>query len=168
MGAVKALHRIFSPTAGACFLLFLAFDAAGQAATNFTGQWRQDPASAVQRQLQIEQNGKNLLVKMANVNSQGTRQLEVKYEIGGPETTYVGLDGDQFRSTVRWDGQALVFDTIEHEDGKDIPQKTVWTLSPDGNTLQIDKETAKSGKPTHSLTTYVRRSEPAAKPAPHP
>jgi hypothetical protein len=80
----------------------------------------------------------------------------VRYEIGGPQTTYTGLDGDQFRSSVRWDGNALVFDTIEQEDGNEIPQKTVWTLPGDGNVLQVDRTMTESGKTTHSLTTYAR------------
>ena len=62
-------------------------------------------------------------MKTIITNSRGTRSLEVSYEIGGPGTTYKGLDGDEFRSSVRWDGSALFFDTIEHEGESDIPQK---------------------------------------------
>ncbi len=110
----------------------------------------------MQRHLEIEQNGRNLRVKTVVTSSKGTRNLEVKYEIGGPETSYTGLDGDQFRSAVRWDGNALVFDIIEHEDGSELPQKTVWTLIGDGDVLQVDRTMTKSTKTSHSLTTYVR------------
>src|SRR5215475_5755865 len=99
------------------FLLSLLLTAhlAAQTPANFTGHWRQDSAS--QRQLDIEQKDKTLLVKTTITNSQGPRAMEVKYQIGGPETAYTGLDGDEFRSTVHWEGSALVFDTIEREDG---------------------------------------------------
>jgi hypothetical protein len=140
----------------ASIFLFLATFVSGQSATDFTGHWQQKTTSGAQRHLEIEQNGRTLRAKTVVTNSQGTRNLEVRYEIGGPQTTYTGLDGDQFRSSVRWDGNALVFDTIEQEDGNEIPQKTVWTLPGDGNVLQVDRTMTESGKTTHSLTTYAR------------
>jgi hypothetical protein len=81
----------------------------------------------------------------------------VKYLIGGQETSYKGLDGDEFRSSVRWNGSTLGFETVEHEDGRDIPEKTVWILLADRNTLQAARQSAKSAKTTPSLTTYVRQ-----------
>jgi hypothetical protein len=140
----------------ASIFLFLATFVSGQSATDFTGHWQQKTTSGAQRHLEIEQNGRTLRAKTVVTNSQGTRNLEVRYEIGGPQTTYTGLDGDQFRSSVRWDGNAPVFDTIEQEDGNEIPQKTVWTLPGDGNVLQVDRTMTESGKTTHSLATYVR------------
>jgi len=142
---------------GALTFLFLALSASAQSSTDFTGHWRQETNSSVQRQLEIEHNRKSLVVKTISTNSQGTRRLEVKYEIGGPPTTYTGLDGDEFRSSVRWDNEALVFETIEHEDGSEIPQKAVWTLSEDRNTLRAERDVTKSGKTTHSSTTYTRQ-----------
>jgi hypothetical protein len=94
---------------------------------------------------------------MSTTSSAGSRAVEVKYEIGGSKTTYRGLDGDEFRSSVHWEGSMLVFDTTEHEEGKEIPQKAVWTLSADSNSLQVDRQVTKPGKTTHSLTTYVRQ-----------
>ena len=61
-------------------------------------------------------------------NSKGTRRLVVTYEIGGPETVYKGLDGDEFYSRVHYDGSTLIFDTVQHEDGREIPETTApWT-----------------------------------------
>ena len=129
-----------------------------QGPVDFTGHWRQDSGSGTQRQLEIEQNGEKLRVKTIITNSQGTRRdLEVKYQIGGSETAYTGLDGDEFRSTVRWDGSSLVFDITEREDGKDIRQKTIWTLSVDRNALQVNRESEKSGKPVRSSAAYTRQ-----------
>jgi len=107
--------------------------------------------------MDVEQKGSSLRVKSVVTNSAGTRTLEVKYEIGGSATTYTGLDGDEFRSAVHWDGNALVFDTIEREDASEIPQKATWTLSADSNTLQVDRQVTKSGKTMHSVTSYVRQ-----------
>jgi hypothetical protein len=103
--------------------------------------------------------GRPRLISLDIGDSKQTRKrnVEVQYVIGGLETTYRGLDGDEFRSSVRWDTSSLVFDTIEQEGSSEIPQKAVWTLSADGHALQVDRQFTKSGKRTHSLTTYIRR-----------
>jgi hypothetical protein len=142
---------------GIMVVSFLAISVSGQTPPDFTGHWREQTSSKTQRQLEVEQKGQDLRVKTAVTNSDGTRNLEVKYVIGGPETTYRGLDGDEFRSTVRWDASRLVFDTIEQEGSTEIPQKVAWTLSADGNELQVDRQFTKSGKTTHSLTSYIRQ-----------
>jgi hypothetical protein len=149
--------RTLAQSVAAFILLFLAISVSAQTSTDFTGHWRQQTNSGTQRQVDIEQNGQNLVVKTMVTNSQGTRRLEVKYVIGGPETSYTGLDGDEFRSSVRWDGSTLVFDTVEHESGRDIPEKTVWTLLGDRNALQVARQSAKSARTTPSSTTYVRQ-----------
>jgi len=127
----------------------------GQTPPDFTGHWLQQTNAGQQRQLDIEQNGKTLRVKTALTNSKGTRQLEVTYQIGGPETVYRGLDGDEFHSRSHWDGSALVFDTVEHEGGRRIPETTVWTLSEDRNSIHVKRQSAKYGK--DSFVTYVRQ-----------
>ena len=104
-------------------LLSIAPLVQAQETANFTGRWRYEKDSGTQRLLEIEQKGRSLRVETAVVSSEGTRRLEVRYEIGGPGTTYKGLDGDEFRSAVRWEGNTLVFETVETEAGKKIPQK---------------------------------------------
>jgi len=91
------------------------------------------------------------------MNSKGSRRLEVTYQIGGPETVYEGLDGDEFHTSVHWDGNVLVFETIEHEGGKEIPETTVWALSENGNNLQVKRRSAKSASKGESSSTHVRQ-----------
>lgn len=142
---------------GALIVLSLALSGNGQTPPDFTGHWRQQSDSGVQRRLDIEQNGKTLYVKTTVTNSKGTRQVQVKYKIGGPETVYRGFDGDEFHSSVHWIAGGLLFDTVEHEDGREIPETTVWTLSEDRNNLQVKRESAESGKTKDVLSTYVRQ-----------
>lgn len=144
-------------TLGTIVLLLFSISVNGQTLPDFSGHWRQQTDSKTQRQLEVEQKGQHLRVKTVVTNSDGTRNLEVQYVIGGAETTYRGLDGDEFRSSVRWDASSLVFDTMEREGSSEIPQKAVWTLSTDGNALQVDRQFTKSGKTAHSLTIYVRQ-----------
>jgi len=144
-------------TASALIFLFLAISVSAQTPADFTGHWRERADSRSDRRLEVEQNGNKLRVKTVVTNSKGTRTLEVTYEIGGPETVYKGLDGDEFHSSARWDGKSLVFEIIEHERGSEIPQHTVWTLSNDRNSLLVDRRSTKSAETTHSSTTYVRQ-----------
>jgi hypothetical protein len=129
----------------------------GQSRPNFSGEWREQTDSKTQHSLEVEQKGQKLRVNTVVTNSDGTRNLDVKYAIGGSETAYKGLDGDKFLTSVQWVAGTLVFDTIEQENSSQIPQKAIWTLSEDGNTLQVDRQITKLGRTTHSSTTYIRQ-----------
>jgi hypothetical protein len=144
--------------ASALVFLFLSLviTVNGQAPADFTGHWSRQRDSGTQRHLEVEQNGRSLRVKTQETNPEGARHIEVTYEIGGPATTYTGLDGDEFHSSVHWDGKSLVFEILEHENGSEIPQKVVWTLSEDSSTLRADRSLTKTGQTKHSLTEYVR------------
>ena len=137
--------------------LLSAVSANAQKTPDFTGHWRQQTSGGEQRRLDIDQNGDTLRVETTVTNSKGSRRLTVTYRIGGPETVYKGLDGDEFHSRVHWDGSALAFETVEHEDGGKLPETTVWTLSENGNSFQLMRQSSKPGK--SSSSTYVR--EPA-------
>jgi hypothetical protein len=91
-------------------LLFLASFVSAQSQTDFTGHWQEKTNSGTQRHLEVQRNGRNLRARTVVTNSEGPNNLEVKYEIGCPETTYTGLDGDQFRSSLRWNGAAALPD----------------------------------------------------------
>jgi hypothetical protein len=135
--------------------LLYAVSANSQTLPDFTGHWRQQSTAGDERRLDIEQNGNTLRVNTTVVNSKGTRRLAVTYQIGGPETVYKGLDGDKFHSRLHWDGSTLVFEIVEHEAGRTIPQTTVWTLSEDGNAIRQTRQGTKSGK--DSSVSYIRQ-----------
>jgi hypothetical protein len=138
-------------------ILLFAVSLFAQTEPNFAGHWRERTSSETKRYLEIQQNGKRLRVTTVVISSEGTRTLGVDYVIGGPETVYKGLDGDEFHSVARWNTNNLVFDIVEHEDSEKIPQTTIWTLSADGNSLQVDRQVTKAGKTTHSSATYIRQ-----------
>jgi hypothetical protein len=46
----------------------------------------------------------------------------------------------------------MVFDTLEHEGGRKIPETTVWTLSEDHNSFQLKRQSTKGD----SSLTYIR------------
>ena len=58
-----------------------------------------------------------------------------EYVIGGKASTSSDREGDQFTNTVKWDGDSLVFETVEKEKTATLTTREVWKLSPDGKTL---------------------------------
>ena len=60
---------------------------------------------------------------MLSNNGHGERNLDLTYEIGGKELVYTGMDGDEYHSKVHWEGDSLVFTTVEHERGRLIPSE---------------------------------------------
>lgn len=109
------------------------------AGSDFSGLWRQDASRSVPegkqgrlREMQIQQHNAALTVKVTTKRSSGPRSLDLKYEIGGNELIYTGLDGDEFHTRVRWRGESLVFDTVEHQRGKQFVSKQIWTLTDGG------------------------------------
>ena len=95
------------------------------------------------RALKIQQMGRLLAVKVITPTNEGVRTLDLKYQIGGEELVYTGLDGDEFHTKLRWDGENLVFDTVEHERGKEIVSKQIWTLAEGGTVLRELKQSTK-------------------------
>jgi len=102
------------------------------------------------------------MVKITTQTNDGPRSLDLKYEIGGPELVYTGLDGDEFHTKVRWDGESLAFDTVEHERGREIVSKQTWTLADGGAVLREVKQSGEAGKPAESVAIY-EKVEPAPK-----
>jgi hypothetical protein len=149
----------------ATLLLFFSLPLWGaQPQVDFSGSWQQDASRSVpevkagrSRELDIQLTATTLTYKLITKSSQGPRTQAFKFEIGGPEIVYTGLDGDEFHTKVRWDGEALVFDTVEHERGSEILSKQVWTVTDGGKSLREVRQTMKSGKPVESVAVYEKR-----------
>ena len=137
-----------------------------QPRVDFSGVWRQNPSRSVPqnkskraRDLTIRQNGQTLLIKLSSRTSHEIRTLDLKYEIGGEELVYTGLDGDEFHTKVRWDGNSLIFDTVEHERGKQIPSKQIWTLAEGGRVLREVKQVKEPDEPAESVSIFEKSPE---------
>ncbi len=114
---------------------------------NMSGTWQQNnerfippPRKKAQTyKMTVEASDKTLRVLVTANNGHGERKLDLTYEIGGKELVYTGMDGDEYHSTVHWDGDSLVFTTVEHERGRLIPSQETWTLIDSGKSLQRTK-----------------------------
>jgi hypothetical protein len=133
---------------------------------DFSGVWQQDVSRSVPqrkskgaREMKIQQIGRMLAIKITANTNKGTRTLDLKYEIGGQELIYTGLDGDEFHTKVRWDGASLVFDTVEHERGRQIMSNQTWTLANGGAALREVKQVRDAEEPAESVAIYEKTQQ---------
>jgi len=117
---------------------------ATEAGVNLTGTWQQNSErclppprnKAYTYKMTVEASDKTLRVHVIANNGRGERKLDLTYEIGGKELVYTGMDGDEYHTKVHWNGDSLVFTTVEHERGRSIPSQETWTLIDAGHSLE--------------------------------
>jgi hypothetical protein len=131
------------------------------ARSNLSGTWQQNNERSIpppgnkarSYKMTVEASEKALRVRVIANSGHGERTLVLNYEIGGKELVYTGMDGDQYHTKVHWDGDLLVFTTVEHERGRLISSQETWTLIDSGNSLQRVKVSSAPGE--ESKTVYV-------------
>lgn len=113
---------------------------------NFSGTWnlngeRSVPPRTGNVTLHIDQHDPELTVKTTIVHgSAAPRQAVQRYATDGKTSITTGADGDEFNTSVVWDGGSLVFSVEEHEDGRVILSRERWTLVENGAALQRVRE----------------------------
>jgi hypothetical protein len=134
-----------------------------QELSGFVGAWRQDisdtspkPKYKIPKELVIKLDGDTLTVTMKGPGK--VHSANVTFEIGGPEVTYTGLDGDEFHIKATRDGNSLVFDGSEHERGSDRAVHEVWTLQnkSEGQVLLDTKNAKDPDEPAKVVAEYER------------
>lgn len=116
-----------------------------QSKPNFSGEWKMVPAksdygmmpaptTAVQK---ITHNDPELKVVNTQTGDQGTFTTESTYTTDGKECVNKGRMGD-IKSTLKWDGNALVIDSKLDFQGTEVAITNRWTLSEDGKTLSMN------------------------------
>jgi hypothetical protein len=107
---------------------------------NFSGTWKQNmEKSPTKTSLKsyvntIELKDTSLKVVVTMVGDRGENSYTRSYTIGKEETSQ-DREGDRFTTNVKWEGNTLVFETVEKEREATLTSKEVWTLSEDGKTL---------------------------------
>jgi hypothetical protein len=144
-------------------MLLLAAGASPQTHPNFSGAWKQDnsrstirPGSTIQYSNQIDHREVKLSVTTilgANEQYKESRNTR-EYIIGGEPQVTTDREGYQFTNTVKWEGDSLVFETVEKEKSATLTSREVWTLSSDGKTL-TKKIHRTGGRGADSDQTYV-------------
>ena len=143
--------KVSMPVSLRAFLCFLLLSTAAgmaspQGTPDFSGLWKQDndrcqPKRTGDVTLRIEQHSPALTVETSIArSSSSSRHAMQKYTTDGKVSASTGADGDTFYTTVVWKDASLVFSIEEHEDGRILPSKEIWSLSEDGATLEKVRE----------------------------
>jgi hypothetical protein len=134
---------------------------------NFTGTWklsneRSIPARKGDITLRIDHRGPDLIVETtAQRNSGPPRHAVQRYAIDGKTSVSIGADGDEFRTSISWSGPSLVFSIEEHEDGRILRSKEIWTLIENGAALRRDRESLDSSADRTRKQTLIYLRQPS-------
>ena len=144
----------------AIYLLTLLVAAAGaQTRPDLTGTWKQNMEKSPTKSSwlksyvnKIELQDTNLKVTTTTAGDRGERTYDRSYVIGKEQKSQ-DREGDQFTTNVKWEGNALVFETVEKEHDAVLTSREVWTLSDEGKTLT--KNIHRSGPRGDSDQQYI-------------
>jgi hypothetical protein len=120
--------------------------ACSQTAPDFSGQWKQNddhcqPKCSGDVTLHIEHHDPELTVETTMPRSLlKPRHAVQKYTTDGSVSASTGADGDEFYTSVVWNGSSLFLSIEEHEDGRILRSKETWSLIENGATLRRDRE----------------------------
>ena len=117
-----------------------------QAKPNFSGTWKENVSKSDHGPLPapesdthtITHEEPNLKINIASSGQMGDMKYDIAYTTDGKECTN-SVNGNDFKSTVAWDGDALVIDTKGKFGETDFTAKDRWGLSEDGKTLTITR-----------------------------
>lgn len=114
--------------------------------SDLSGTWKQSNERCVPKRsgdvtLRIEQHDPDFIVETTALRSSGLPRHSLQhYSTDGRTSVSTGADGDEFHTSIVWNGPSLVFSVEEHEDGRVILSKETWTLIENGAALQRDRE----------------------------
>ena len=126
-------------------LLLLAASASAQAKPNFSGDWKLNAAKSNFGQIpapssltqKITHADPSLKVQTAQSGDFGDFNSDFSFTTDGKECQNAMGDLFKMTSTVKWDGDILMFDSKMDFQGNPMTSNDKWTLSPDGRRLII-------------------------------
>ena len=127
---------------------------------NFTGTWKQSnersvPARTGNVVLHIDHHDPDLTVETTILRgSAAPRHAMQRYTTDGKTSISTGADGDEFHTSVVWNGPTLVFSVEEHEDGLVILSRETWTLIESGAALERRRQ--RNGAAREQTVIYLR------------
>jgi hypothetical protein len=125
--------------------------AQSQAKPNFSGTWKVNVAKSDFGALpapdsqtdQITHQEPDLKLHVAQSGQMGEMNYDAVYSTDGKEATNT-VNGNVFKSTLKWDGDDLSIDTKGSFGGNEFTAKDRWTLSEDGKTITVQRHLASS------------------------
>ncbi len=128
----------------ATFTLVMLAALPALAKPNFTGDWKMNPSKSSFGEMpapssmtsKISHSDPKLETSSKSSSDQGDLEFNAKYTTDGQECTNE-IMGSPVKSTVKWDGDALLINSKLNFGGNDMTISDRWTLSEDGKTLTI-------------------------------
>ena len=105
----------------------------------------------------VELKDAGLKVVTTITGSRGESTRENTYSMDGKEQVTKDREGDEFTRSVQWEGDTLVFLTVEKEGANTITTREVWTLSDDGKTLTKTRHLTSSRGVTDQKYVYDKQ-----------
>jgi hypothetical protein len=110
---------------------------------NFTGDWKLNTAKSTfgpmpapdSMTIKITHDDPKLSTASKQSGQMGEFEMKATYTTDGKESTNEGFQGSTMKSVVKWDGDALRFDTKGQFGDTEFTMTQTWTLSEDGKTL---------------------------------
>jgi hypothetical protein len=117
-----------------------------QAKTDFTGTWKANtsksdfgpmppPDSITEK---VAHEDPSIKINIAQVGGQGDMTYDMAYTTDGKECVNT-VGGNEFKTTLKWEGDDLVADTKGSFDGNDFTAKDRWVLADAGKTMTITR-----------------------------
>jgi hypothetical protein len=78
------------------------------------------------------------------------------YTTDGRTSISTGTDGDEFHTSVVWNGRDLVFSIEEHEEGRVIFSHETWSVTDGGAAIEIRRERAQD-QARKQTVVYLRQ-----------
>ncbi len=131
---------------------------------NFSGTWKQSDERCIPRRtgdvtLHIDHRDPDLTVETTVLRGSGPpRHAVQRYRTDGKTSVSTGADGDEFHTSIVWNGQSLVFSIEEHEDGRILLSRETWTLIDNGDALKRDREHLNAAEGSRKQTLIYLRS----------
>ncbi len=133
----------------ASLMVFAGISAA--ATPNLTGDWKLNisksnlgempPPSSMTQKVTHDEPKLKLAVKQSS--DMGDLDFEANYTTDGKECVNTIRDNEA-KSVVKWDGDALLFETKGKFGDNDFTMKDKWTLSTDGKVLTVERHFSSS------------------------
>ena len=129
--------------------LLLILAASMFAATDFSGDWKLDPAKSDfgpmpapdKLIMKVAHKDPDLKVSTEQASQQGEMKMDSVYTTDGKKSKNK-MRGSEATSTAKWDGDALVMVTKADFQGNEITLNDKWTLADGGKTLVIERKIA--------------------------
>jgi len=125
--------------------------ATAQAKTDYSGTWKVDtsksdfgpmppPDSITEK---IVHEDPSLKVNVAQVGGQGDMTYDMVYTTDGKECVNT-VGGNEFKTTLKWEGDNLVADTKGSFEGNEFTAKDQWVVSDAGKTMTVTRHISTS------------------------